>query len=131
MMIDRSERIRIAIKNKGLSYADLEFLTGVSKSALQRYATGQTKKIPIDVIEKIATATGVSSRYLMGWDDETEKVAPETLKSDPQLEDVMKVMSENDWIYSLKSMSPENRNKMQEMAELLLLKQAQDDKAEK
>lgn len=72
-MDERTRRIQEVIHNKGLSYADLEFLTGISKSALQRYATGQTKKIPIDVIEKIATATGVTARYLMGWDDEKSK----------------------------------------------------------
>ena len=69
-MIDRSKRIRNAIQDKGLSYAELEKITGVSKSALQRYASGETKKIPVDVIEKIAEATGVESRYLMGWDSE-------------------------------------------------------------
>ena len=70
-MIDRAERISNAIKSKGLSYAELEKLTGVSKSALQRYASGETKKIPVDAIESIAAATGVTARYLMGWDDES------------------------------------------------------------
>ena len=37
---------------------------------MQRYATGETKKIPIDCIEKIALATKVDSRYLMCWDNE-------------------------------------------------------------
>lgn len=69
-MVNRAERISKAISDKGLSYTELEKVTGVSKSALQRYATGQTKKIPIDVIEAIAAATGVSARYLMGWDEE-------------------------------------------------------------
>lgn len=68
-MTDRARRIREAIKLKGLSYTELERLTGVSKSALQRYASGETKKIPVDVIEKIATATGVTARYIMGWED--------------------------------------------------------------
>lgn len=74
IMVDRAERIRGAIQEKGLSYSELERITGVSKSALQRYASGETKKIPVDVIEKIASATGVSARYLMGWDEsETSK----------------------------------------------------------
>lgn len=71
-MVNRADRIGKAIKEKGLSFAELERITGVSKSALQRYATGETKKIPIDVIEKVAAATGVSARYLMGW-EETEE----------------------------------------------------------
>ena len=67
-MTDRAERISNAIKAKGLSYAELEKITGVSKSALQRYASGETKKIPVDVVESIAAATGVTAKYLMGWD---------------------------------------------------------------
>lgn len=68
-MDERAERIKEAIRKKGISYAELERLTGVSHSALQRYASGKTKKIPIDVIEKIANATGVTARYLMCWDE--------------------------------------------------------------
>ena len=72
-MVNRADRISKAIRDKGISFAELEHITGVSKSALQRYATGETKKIPIDVIEKVAAATGVSTRYLMGWEDADEQ----------------------------------------------------------
>lgn len=65
----RSVRIKESIEKSGYSYADLEKVTGISKSSLQRYATGETKKIPIDCIEKIATATGTSAKYLMGWEE--------------------------------------------------------------
>jgi transcriptional regulator with XRE-family HTH domain len=70
VMDERTKRIQEAIQKKGLSYAELERLTGVSHSALQRYASGKTKKIPIDVIEKIADVTGVTARYLMCWDEQ-------------------------------------------------------------
>lgn len=79
-MINRAERISQAIKSKGLSYAELEKLTGVSKSALQRYASGETKKIPIDVVEQIAAATGVSARCLMGWEEPESKPAANAKK---------------------------------------------------
>lgn len=65
----RAIRIKEAIEKSGYSYAELEKITGISKSSLQRYATGETKKIPIDCIEKIASATGVSAKYLMGWEE--------------------------------------------------------------
>ena len=55
--------------NSGLSYAELSNRTGIAKSALHRYATGQTKKIPIDAVRLIADATGVSTSYIMGWED--------------------------------------------------------------
>ena len=66
----RAKRIFNAIEKSGYSYPELSKITGISKSSLQRYATGETQKIPIDCIEKIALATGTDSRYLMGWDDD-------------------------------------------------------------
>ena len=65
----RVERIREVINKSGLSYQDLEKLTGIKKSSLQRYASGVTTKIPLDVIEKLASAFNVSQTYLMGWDE--------------------------------------------------------------
>lgn len=75
-MSECSDRILQALKQADLSYGELAKLTGISKSALQRYATGETKKIPIDSIEAIAKATNVSAKYLMGWDE------PETYTDD-------------------------------------------------
>ena len=63
------KRIYESIKNANLSYGELAQITGVAKSALHRYATGQTQKIPIDAVKLIADATGVSTAYLMGWED--------------------------------------------------------------
>lgn len=71
-MTNRSDRILEAIKNSGYSYGELSELTGIPKSALQRYATGETTKVPIDRIELIAKYTRVSSTYLMGWDEGIE-----------------------------------------------------------
>lgn len=71
-MNERSKRILSAITNSKTSYGELSKSTGIPKSALQRYATGETEKIPIDRIEKIAKATGVSSQYLLGWEEEPE-----------------------------------------------------------
>ena len=68
----RSERIKGLIDLSGLSYQDLEKLTGVSKSSLQRYASGVTTKIPFDVIEKLSNAFNVPQDYLLGWDEQKE-----------------------------------------------------------
>ena len=61
----------MSIKQKNLSYYDLEKKTGIPKSALQRYATGETPKIPLDRLELIAKALGCTPSYLMGWEKET------------------------------------------------------------
>lgn len=68
-MSDISERIMRTIKRKNISYGELSNMTGIAKSALQRYATGETEKIPLPRLEKIADALCVSAAYLMGWED--------------------------------------------------------------
>lgn len=67
-MSEISDKMLQAIKASDLSYSELAKLTGISKSALQRYATGETEKIPIDRVEAIAYALGVSAQYILGWE---------------------------------------------------------------
>lgn len=64
-----NERIKSTIELRDISYGELSKLTDIPKSALQRYATGETEKIPIDRVKAIARALNVSAQYLMGWDD--------------------------------------------------------------
>lgn len=66
-MGDYSKRIKQAIDDSRLSYGELSKITGIPKSALQRYATGETEKIPLDRLELIAQATRVDTAYLLGW----------------------------------------------------------------
>lgn len=77
-MSEISERIMASIKRKNMSYGELSHITGIAKSALQRYATGETEKIPLPRLEAIAEALNVSAAYLMGWEEgsapSTEKV---------------------------------------------------------
>lgn len=82
----RSERIKALVDSSGMSYQDLEKLTGIKKSSLQRYASGVTTKIPLDVIEKLANTFNVSQEYLMGWDEK------ESSPSEPQLTEGEKVL---------------------------------------
>lgn len=74
-----SDRILSAIKQTGMSYSELSKVTGIAKSALQRYATGETEKVPIDRLEKIANATGVSVQYLMGWEEKPPEINSDSL----------------------------------------------------
>ena len=54
-------------ENSQFSYTDLSNLTGISRSALQRYLTGETKKFPLDRVELIAKALNLPMAYVMGW----------------------------------------------------------------
>ena len=73
-MNEKAMRIKELILQSGKTYQELETVTGVKKSSLQRYASGVTTKIPMDVIEKLETAFNVPRGYIMGW---AEKPADE------------------------------------------------------
>lgn len=87
-MSTRSERIRALIEESGKSYQELEKLTGIKKSSLQRYASGVTTKIPLDVIEKLSVAFNVSQEYIMGWEEK------ENYPSEQQLTEVERLALE-------------------------------------
>lgn len=72
---EMSNKILELIEQQRLSYSELSEITGIPKSSLQKYATGQTEKIPLDRLERLASALGVTSAYLIGWEDKA--VAPE------------------------------------------------------
>lgn len=69
------ERILDKITREDISYGELSRVTGIPKSVLQRYATGATKKIPVDSLKLIADALHTSAAYLMGWEDDLPKGA--------------------------------------------------------
>ena len=71
------KRIQYLIDRNGMSYGQLAKMTGIPKSAVHRYANGETLKIPMDRIELMANAFGVSAAWLMGWSDEEENKPPE------------------------------------------------------
>lgn len=75
-MKERAERIRSLIIESGKTYQELEKLTGIKKSSLQRYASGATGKIPLTAIEKIASAFSVSEAYIM-WGQEEKNPTTE------------------------------------------------------
>jgi len=64
-----SARIRKLMNERNMSYGELSEKTGLYKSALQRYATGGVKKLPIDAIERIAMGLGCAPAYLAGWQE--------------------------------------------------------------
>lgn len=67
-----AERLAHAIDKSGLSYRKISELSGVAKSAVQRYAKMETEKIPVDRLKAIANAIGADSAYIMGWTDAHE-----------------------------------------------------------
>ena len=65
-------RILAIMNERNMSYGELSKLTGIPKSTLQRYATAQTNKVPVDKVELIAKALNVEPSVLFGWATEEQ-----------------------------------------------------------
>lgn len=61
-----ANRIREIMDTYGISYGDVAEETGIAKSAVHRYVTGETKSIPADRLALIAKALYVTTDYLTG-----------------------------------------------------------------
>lgn len=67
-----SEKLSAAMREKKISLRDLSDMTGIPKSALQRYTSGETERIPIDRMMKMAEVLEVDPAYIMGWTNLSE-----------------------------------------------------------
>lgn len=71
-----SKRLQLAMSERNLSYGDISAVTGIPKSAVHRYISGETPKIPLDRLEKLSSALGVSASWVMGWVREPDMDIP-------------------------------------------------------
>ena len=96
-MKSRASRIKSLIEESGNTYQELEQITGIKKSSLQRYASGETVKIPLSAIEKLANAFNVSVSFLM-WGTEEKKSSEISLEglSTAKADLIRKVMQMSD-----------------------------------
>ena len=114
-------RILRAMHLAQMSYGDLAKATGIPKSALQRYATGTTEKLPLPRLEAIAKALNISAAYLMGWEDEPScfNHNVENKKDAPAIsESVM------DLVRIVEQLTPENQKTLAAVANGLLKTQS-------
>lgn len=88
-----SARLAKVISDSKMSYADLEKLTNIAKSSIQRYASGRTKKIPIDAVQIIAQATDSSAAWIMGWTEEDDH---EENKKNDTISDIILLLRKDD-----------------------------------
>lgn len=64
-----SEKLATAMRGKKVSIRELSERTGIPKSAIQRYTSGETDKIPIDRMKLMAEALDIDPAYVMGWSE--------------------------------------------------------------
>lgn len=65
------ERIKTIRLQKSMTQEDLAKHISSTKQAIYKYETGIVTNIPLNRLEQIADALGVTAAYLMGWDDGT------------------------------------------------------------
>ena len=83
--MNRMQSRRLELK---LSYQDLASKTNMSKSTLQRYETGSIKNMPVDKLGIIANALDVSPLWLLGFDENVNKLSNE---EEQHIEDLRKL----------------------------------------
>ena len=82
----QSDRIKSEMQRNSLTLLEIEQRTGIKKSSMQRYVSGETGKIPMSAIEKLANLFGVPATYLMGWDKKEDS------PTEPQLSEGEKML---------------------------------------
>ena len=112
------ERIKDLRESKNMPQTELAERIGAKKQTIYKYENNIITNIPSDKIELIARVLEVSPAYLMGWDEEN---APGSTESVDEL--LKSKETEKKWHDILNQLSQENRDRLQEQAELLLLKQ--------
>lgn len=105
--IEQRKRLLETIKTNHLTYVELEKLTGVAKSSIQRYLSGETEKIPADFFTRVSIVTNTPREYLLCLDN--KKIAPIRTNRD-------------DFTKTYQSMPEEDQTRIKEFADLLQLK---------
>ena len=114
-MNEVASRLYRAITEKGISYGELARLTAIPKSAIQRYATGTTDKIPLERLRALADALCVSLSALTGWEEAERARVPEEL---PEITMIARAG---------KKMSPERRQDMLQLLKIAFPEEFRDD----
>ena len=65
----RSDRIKQARINAGLTQEELATMCGTVKQTIYKYEKGIINNIPFDKLRVLAKALNVSEAYLMGWQE--------------------------------------------------------------
>lgn len=97
------ERVGRCFEESNLTYVEFEKKTGIPKSSLQRYVSGETKKIPVEALEKMAVLFGVSITWLLyGREDQPEdrqlQFNEEELKKEEILEEKSMATKPKEWL---------------------------------
>lgn len=71
-----AQRIRTLRKEKGLTLEQVANIVGVGKSTVRKWETGMIANMKRDKIADLANALGTTPAFLMGWEEQEEKLSP-------------------------------------------------------
>ena len=114
-MNEIAKRLSAAIAASKTSYGELSRRTGIPKSAIQRYATGTTEKIPIERLRALSAALGLSFSELTPWEEKAPAAAREEL---PEITMIARAGQK---------MSPERRQDMLRLLQIAFPEEFRDD----
>lgn len=81
-MSETNKLIKAAFERANISYSEFEKRSGIPKSSLQRYVTGETQKISTDKLIKIANALNVDPFSLFDFDTASEVLFEDAIRRD-------------------------------------------------
>lgn len=119
MATTMGERIRDAREAKKISQEELGKACKITKQTIYKYETGIITNIPINKLETIANVLGVSSAYLVGWEESSNE---DSRKSVDAADISARLLSDDAFfqtVYRLYQMTPqqfEDASKLLEIA---------------
>ena len=126
MKMTFSEKLAQAMKDKEMSTRRLSELTGIPKSAIQRYTSGDTEKIPIDRMIRMAEAMGIDPAYVMGLaGDSSAQIAAALGSGSPAAQKLQEVKTQFktpmicEMVKAMQRMTLNEQKKMVEMGKVL------------
>lgn len=100
------ENIKRLREENNLTQEELGKMVGTTKQTIQRYESGDIKRIPYDRIVALARCFGVSPPVLMDWEENTTII--ESVKTDVELINMEKRVKE--YAIRLSKLSKENQD---------------------
>lgn len=96
------EKIKIARENAGLTQEELGKKCGTTKQTIFKYETGVVTNIPLDRLEMIADAVGISAARLLGWEKEQPTVSDGLAEAQQSLIAYAKTLTEEQAVLALR-----------------------------
>lgn len=112
-----SDRLRTAMEVRGKKQIDLVRETGINRSAISRYLSGEYEPKTKPIYE-LAKALDVSEQWLMGYDAPMDR--PQKQKNNDAITDIIvELKNDNDFFALVKTIYGFDKEKRKSLAKLL------------